>query len=95
MFALCSGRRLGVKGLCFVLLGQSQWAEVVCHCHSCPEGLVHPRAYLGPSQRMGKAPYSYGHPGNLCAETSSHSPGILYGDWAGVPLWGIADVSLS
>lgn len=95
MFALCSGRHLGVKGLCFVPLGQSQRAEVMCHCHSRPEGLVYPSANLGPSQRMGKAPYSYGHPGGLCAETSSHSPGIPYGNWAGVLLWGMADVSLS
>lgn len=95
MFALCSWWRRGVKGLCFVPLGQSQRTEVMCHCHSCSEGLVHPRANLGPSQRMGKAPCSSGHLGNLCAEISFHSPGIPYGNWAGVPLWGMADVSLS
>lgn len=46
MFALCSERCLGVKSLCFVVpLGQSQWAEVMCHCHPGPEGPVHPNKH--------------------------------------------------
>ena len=45
-----------MKSLCFVPLGQSQRAEVVCHCHPGPEGPVHPRSHLGSPQRMGKAP---------------------------------------
>lgn len=45
-----------MKSLRFLPLGQSQWAEVMCHCHPCPEGLVYPSAHLGSPQRMGKAP---------------------------------------
>lgn len=76
MFALCSGRCLGVNSLCFVLLGQSQWAEVLCYCHPGPEGPVHPCAHLGSSKRMGKAPSTYGHLGIVCSETFFHRSGI-------------------
>lgn len=85
-FALCSGKCLGIKSLCFVLLGQSQRAEVMCHCHPGPERLVHPCAHLGSSQRMGKALCSYGPLGVTWAETFSHSPGILYGNGWSSPL---------
>lgn len=71
MFALCSGRCLGVKILCFVSLGQSQWAEVLCYCHPGPEGSVHPSAHVGSSKRMGKALSSYGYLGIVYQGPSS------------------------
>lgn len=43
---------LGVPPTRQVVPGQSQWAEVMCHCHPCPKGLVYPSAHLGSSQRM-------------------------------------------
>ena len=70
MSALRAGSCHGVKSLCFIPLGQSQRAEVVCHCHPGPEGPVHPSAHLGSPQRMGKAPWV------MCAETSQ-IPGLL------------------
>lgn len=45
---------LSMKSLHFLPLGQSQWTEVMCHCHPCPKGLVYPSAHLGSPQRMGK-----------------------------------------
>lgn len=95
MFALCSWRCLGVKSLCFVPLGQSQWAEVVCYCHPGPEGPVHPRAHLGSSKRMGKAPTSYGPLGILCTGTFLYNPGISSGNWARVACLDMTTVPLS
>ena len=89
MFASCSGRCPGVKSLCFVPLGQSQRAEVVCHCHPGPEGPVHPSAHLGSPQRMGKAPWSCSHLGS-CVQRLPRSQDCVADQRAGVARWGVA-----
>lgn len=61
LFAVGPGsfRELPWPQVCFPV-GQSQRAEVLCHCHPGPEGLVYPCAHLGSSQRMGKAKWRGG-----------------------------------